>query len=349
MEPLVSVIIPTFKRAPFLKYALDALKKQTYKNFEVIVVVKLGGDETEKVLKKYQRELPIKIIIQHEEFVSKAYNMGLREAKGEIIAIMDDDSVPYRDWLEKYVKAYSKYGRLGGVSGAALNAEITENGDLKQVPENIHLSPRWLEYYYSFWSYNRPLHGMSGWWIFFGKDGLVHQRPLPMKKNSEKAIPSLLLMGANMSVRREAIEGLKIDEDLILGFSYEQLLAYQIWRRGYKLVHDPNIKVLHIVHSESLGRFFQTPSRAAHRDAEYILSFFILKPNEPEVSWPHYILELFSLIISRALSARHYGLNLAISRIYGLLYGFIAGCTSRISSKLGGKFSIKNSLQKFVK
>ena len=349
MKPFVSVIVPTFKRAPFLTYALEGLKKQTYKNFEVIVVVKPGGDDTEKVLEKYRRELHIETIVQNEEFVSRAYNMGLRKSKGDIIAIMDDDSVPYADWLEKHVAVYGKYSELGGISGPALNADITEEGVLRQVPETDHANLRWREFYYSSWSYNRPLSGMSTFWIFFGRDGLVHHRLLPRHGNHQTAVPSLLLMGANMSVKREAIEGLKMEEDLILGFSYEQLLAYQIWRKGYKLLYDPSIKVLHIVHDESLGRFFRSPSRAAHRDAEYVLSFFILKSGESEISWVPYFLELLSLIVSRALTARKYGVAIAMSRIYGIVYGFVVGCAFKVSKTLKGNFSIKMALQRFVK
>jgi len=348
MEPFVSVIIPTFRRAPYLKHALEGLKNQTFRNFETIIVVKPAGDETGKILEKYKHDLRIKTILQNDEFVSKAYNLGLQHAKGEIIAIMDDDSVPYINWLEKHVEAYNRYPKLGGISGAALNAEITEEGKLIQVPERSIMYTSWHQYYYGRFSYNRPLSGMLNWWIFFGKDGLVHQRPLPEEGNFQGPVSSLLLMGANMSVKKKATEGLNIDEELVLGFCYEQLLAYQIWRRGYKLLHDPNIKVLHIVHSQSLGRFFQTPSRAAHRDAEYILSFFILKQSDNEISWSIFVLQLLSLIVSRALQTRIYGLRIALSRIYGLLYGFTAGCAYHISRIFRGNFSIKNSLLKFM-
>jgi len=346
MNPSVSIIIPTFQRAPFLKYALEALNNQTYRNFEIVVIVKPGGDETLEVLKDY-RNLPIKIIMQKEGYVSEAYNLGLREAKGEIIAIMDDDSVPYSDWLEKYVKIYANHKEVGGVSGDTINAEIGEDGRMKEVPEVSHLIERWHNYYYSSLSYNRPLNEMSDFMIFIGKDGLVHTR-LVMKK-LKQVVPSLLFMGANMSVRKEAIEGLKIDENLVLGFSYEQILAYQIWRRGYKLLYDPNVKVLHVVHSESLGRFFQTPSRAAHRDAEYVLTFFILKPTEREISWSVFVVELTSLIISRALQTRTYGLSIALARIYGLMYGLIVGCAYILSNTFRGRFSIKEALHRFLK
>ena len=255
--------------------------------------------------------------------------------------------MPSSDWLEKYVKIYVEHKEVGGVSGPALNAEIDENGRMNEVPEVFHLIERWHNYYYGSLSYNRPLTEMSDFMIFIGKDGLVHTRP-EMKK-LKQVVPSLLFMGANMSVRKKSIEGLKIDENLVLGFSYEQILAYQIWSRGYKLLYDPNVKVLHVVHSESLGRFFHTPSRAAHRDAEYVLTFFILKPTKHEISWSVFVVELASLIISRALQARTYGFSIASARIYGLLYGFTVGCAYSISRTFRGKFSIKNALHKFLK
>jgi glycosyltransferase involved in cell wall biosynthesis len=348
MNPTVSVIIPTYKRAPFLIYALEALKKQTYGSFEVIVVAKIGDDQTEKVLEQYKNDLPLRTIIQREGFVSRAYNLGFEKAKGEIIAIMDDDSVPGTDWLGRFVEAYENDPDLGGLSGLALSADFSNDRQLKPVSDTPTLHMKWHKYYFSPWAYNRPLKGMNDWLIFFGRDGLVHHRPKLLDKNLAKAYPSLLFMGANMSVRREAIKELNVDENLVLGFAYEQLLGHQIWRLGYKLSYDPSIKVLHIVHDESLGRFFKTPLRAAHREAEYVLTFFILNSEEQEVSWIPYMLELATLIVSRALSAKNYGFQIAAARIYGLLYGFVVGCAFTISKILGWPFSIKNCLIKFT-
>ncbi len=343
----MTVIIPTYKRAPFLRYALEGLKKQTYRNFETIIVVKPGGDETEKIVKQYQKDLLIELVPQLEEFVSKAYNLGLEKAKGEYIAFMDDDSVPSPDWLKQHVQIYDAHSDVGGVSGAAVDAKIKSDGRLTQVGETPRANEKNKTRNLHSLSFCRPISGMSGYLIFIGRDGLIHNR-VSSKPNSNKPVLSLLLMGANMSVRKKAIEGLKIDEELILGFSYEQLLSYQIWRRGYRLLHDSNIRVLHITHNESLGRFFRTPSRAAHRDAEYVLSFFLLKRDESEVSWFLYVFELFSLIVGRALSATKYGCAISISRIYGILDGFVIGCAAYISKILGGDFSIKNALFKFV-
>jgi len=346
MKSVISVIILTYKRAYILKYVLEGLKKQTYENFEVIVVLKPGGDETKEILEEYSKDIPLTIVIQNSGFVTDAYNLGLAEANGEIIAFLDDDAVPHPNWLEEHVNTYNKYNGVGGVSGITTSAKITENGELKQIPEDsVYPYGRKTKYYDFPWS--RPLTGMSGLLIYFGRDGLVHHHPRLEDENLHGIFPSLLHMGANMSVKKEAIE--RINENSLMGFAFEQLLSYQIWHRGYKLLYNTSAKVLHLVHKESTGRFFQSPSRAALRDAEYVLTFFNLKSEEKEVFWVAYFLGFVMLVISRLLRGRDYGFSISMHRIYGLLCGFVTGCTFVISHALGGNFSIRNSLHKFLK
>jgi len=347
VKPLVSVIIPTYKRAHTLKYVLEGLKGQTYRNFEVVVVFKAAGDSTEEVLKEYGKDLPIKTIMQKDGFITDAYNLGLKEANGQIIAFLDDDAVPYPNWLEEHVRIYNEYREVGGISGTTKSASIRRDEKIIQIPEgSIYPYSRKQRHYDFPWA--SPIRGMSSYLIFFGKDGLVHHHPRLENKNIHEVFPSLLHMGANMSVRKEAIKGLEINEDLILGFAFEQLLSYQIWRLGYKLLYNPNANVLHLVHSESTGRFFKTPRRAALRDAEFVLTFSILKSREKEFSWVAYILGITTLTISRLMRAREYGLLISIYRVYGLLSGFVTGCAYMISKTLKRSFPIRTSLSRLL-
>jgi len=340
MEPFVSVIIPTYKRAYTLKYVLEGLKKQTYKAFEVIAVVVSEDIETEEILRKYSENLFIKKVIQREGKYLKALQLGVYAASSEIIVLLDDDAIPLSNWLEECLKTYKNHQRVGCVSGKASSVKLRD-GKFIQIANSY---TKWL------FPWSRPIAGMSGWFIFYGKDGLPHTNPeCALIKNLKGVMPSLLLMGANMSVKREAVE-LKgilkfLEDNFVLGFAWEQFLSYMIWRQGFQALHNPRAQVLHIIHSESMARFFRTPGRAALREAEYVLSFFLLKSLEKEVSWTAYILRLFELLISRALSARKYG-HFFIYRIYGILYGFVIGCAFTISTAFKGKFSIKNSLSK---
>ena len=345
MGPRVSIIIPTYKRASTLKYVLEGLKEQTYKNFELIIVFKPSGDETQRLLKQYIKDLTMKIVTQKYGFITDAYNLGLEEATGQIVAFLDDDAIPYPNWLEEHVKTYIKHSKVGGVSGPSMSAKITRDGRIIQVPEDFICPHRGSQRSYSF-PWMLPIHGMSNWLIFFGRDGLVHHHPQLRNGNFQRILPSLLHMGANMSVKKEAIEGLSVTDNLILGFAFEQLLGYQIWDRRYALLFNPNAKVSHIIHSESMGRFFKNPKRAALRDAEFVLTFSILKSQEKDLSWIAYILGIITLIISRVFKAKENGIRISMYRIYGLLSGFVTGSAYLISKTIKGSFHVRASLKR---
>ncbi|MHA1989278.1 MAG: glycosyltransferase family 2 protein [Promethearchaeota archaeon] len=313
MKQFVSIIIPTYKRAFVLKYVLESIKRQTYRFFELIVVYKPGGDETEEILEK---------------------------ANGEIIVFMDDDAIPKSNWLEELVKTYSSFSMVGGVSGSAPLGFLSQDGRIF----NIHKDTPKSEFPYA------PLKGMSGWMMFYGKDGLPHYHPqFESLSSSKKIIPSLLYMGCNMSVKKEAIKDFSISEackHLILGYGNERVFSYHIWRQGYTLLYNPNAIVRHITHDESLGRYFQSPSRAVLQGAEHVLSFFILRLNEKEVSWIPFILTFFELIFGQVLHVKK-SRFLSIAKIYGLIYGFVVGCAFTVSNSFEGNFSIRNALIKF--
>lgn len=112
-KPLVTVLICTYNRVDYLKKCLDSMLEQIYDNFEVIVINGPSTDDTEKLLKKY----PFKCIQQkNKSGLSAARNLGVREAKGEIIAFIDDDAVADKNWIKSYVRKF-KDEKVGGVGG----------------------------------------------------------------------------------------------------------------------------------------------------------------------------------------------------------------------------------------
>ena len=346
MNPFISIVIPTSGRASTLKHVLEGLKRQTYRNFELVLVHKPTSDNTEELLREYRKILKTKVITQKEGFVTDAYNLGLRQAKGQIIAFLDDDAVPYPNWLEEHLRIYDFYDHVGGISGPAISA-IEKNGKIVKQVDNSERNYSRVQKPHDFpWA--RPVNGMLGYYIFIGRDGLVHHRSELENIDSHSIVPSLLHMGANMSIKKEALEGLHINNNLILGFAFEQLLSYQIWKKGYKLLYCPDIKVLHVVHRESTGRFFQSPKRAALRDAEFILTFAFLRSQERELSWIAYILGVFALIGRRITRVNERGLIITLHRIIGLLRGFVIGSAYLISKVIRQSFSIRAALSKLL-
>lgn len=110
MNPLVSVIIPTYKRSDTLPRAIDSALRQTYSNIEIIVVDDNGeGTEyqkaTEQRLKGYIESGKI-TYIKHKvnKNGSAARNTGFRASKGEYINFLDDDDILYRNNIQKQLK-----------------------------------------------------------------------------------------------------------------------------------------------------------------------------------------------------------------------------------------------------
>lgn len=107
--PLVSVIIPTYKRANLLPRAIDSVLNQTYKNIEVIVVDDNSPDtvhrkNAEITMKDYENNSKVKYI-QHRKNKngSAARNTGIKEARGTYVAFLDDDNYYFSTKIEKQI------------------------------------------------------------------------------------------------------------------------------------------------------------------------------------------------------------------------------------------------------
>lgn len=89
MEPLVSVIIPTYNRAAYLQKALQSVKEQTYQFLEIIVIDDGSTDDTGEMLKNYGGQL--RYFYQENRGISGARNAGIKRARGKFIAFLDSD------------------------------------------------------------------------------------------------------------------------------------------------------------------------------------------------------------------------------------------------------------------
>jgi GT2 family glycosyltransferase len=113
-EPgLVSVIIPTYNRAYILGEAIESVLQQTYRSVEVVVVDDGSTDNTQRVIEGYGPL--VHYFCQSNAGVSAARNFGLRQARGEFIALLDSDDC-WRPWkLEAQVHLLRRFPELGMV------------------------------------------------------------------------------------------------------------------------------------------------------------------------------------------------------------------------------------------
>ncbi len=105
MNEKISVIIPVFNRSALIRRAVDSVLSQSLPPDEIIVVDDGSTDDTLRILKNYERK--IKIIAQKNRGVSTARNAGIREAKGDWVALLDSDD----EWLPKKLEYAVEYIR----------------------------------------------------------------------------------------------------------------------------------------------------------------------------------------------------------------------------------------------
>ncbi len=108
MTPRVSVVISTFNRLDLLQELLAALKVQTFKKFEVIVVDDGSSVPVAPVLEKLAKKLgyPLTIVTQPNGGAAAARNAGILKARGEIVVVTDDDMLVQEGFLAEHVKAH---------------------------------------------------------------------------------------------------------------------------------------------------------------------------------------------------------------------------------------------------
>ena len=130
MEPLVSVIIPNYNHAPFLKARIDSVLSQSYDNFEVIILDDCSKDDSAAVIEQYRNHPKISHIVYNTEnsgSTFKQWHKGFDLAKGEYIWIAESDDVAHPDFLKRLIS------EINGDKDVTLAASgitvIDENGN----------------------------------------------------------------------------------------------------------------------------------------------------------------------------------------------------------------------------
>ncbi len=111
--PLVSIVIPAYNAAAYVRDAVDSALAQTYAEKEVIVVDDGSTDGTAKVLAPYRDAGVIVYIHQENKGLSAARNAGIRAAKGEFVALLDADDIFLPNKIERqaaYLLAHPECG-----------------------------------------------------------------------------------------------------------------------------------------------------------------------------------------------------------------------------------------------
>lgn len=129
--PLVSVIVPNYNHALYLRERLNTVYAQTYPNFEVILLDDCSTDDSREILTEYARKYKEKTrVLFNEENCGKVFqqwNRGLSLAKGKYIWIAESDDYSEENFLEEMMKCF----RYASVSLAFARSVFMQDG--KQI------------------------------------------------------------------------------------------------------------------------------------------------------------------------------------------------------------------------
>lgn len=206
-RPSVSVVIVSQGRPEYLTNCLSALRHQTYPIFEIVLVADSlpSGFKTCVKFQKFD-----------ELNISKARNMGLSLAQGDIIAFCDDDAIPDQTWIERLIEPFED-SNVGSATG-----------------------------------YTRGRNGISLQWGPMRFDRLGNDVPLETKPDQGPRIfeanPDcpLKILGTSMAIRRSALVKIKGFDEAFRYYLDETDVKIRLDEFGYKSALVPSAMVQHL-------------------------------------------------------------------------------------------------------
>jgi glucosyl-dolichyl phosphate glucuronosyltransferase len=231
---MISVILCTYNRAGRLTATLESIRNLHLPPelaWELIIVDNNSTDDTEKVVREYQRAAPfdVRYVFERTQGHSRARNRGITESKGLVLAFTDDDVILDAHWLEQLWRTYDRFDCLG-VGG-------------RIVPVWACGKPAWLQE-------DGPYALMNAIVSFDQGGGTCVLKTPPF--------------GANMSFRRTAFEQYGLFRtDLgrigvrLLGCEDTEF-GMRLLRNNERLVYSPGMLVYHPVEKERVTKgYFQ--------------------------------------------------------------------------------------------
>jgi GT2 family glycosyltransferase len=237
-SPCVSVIIANYNGKPYLEQALVALRDQTFRDFEAIVVDNASTDGSPQLVASEFPQVELVSLDENSGF-AKANNIGIGRARGEFIALLNNDAMPAPSWLEELIAAARRHPEAGFFASQ-------------------------VELYYQPGLLDSAGDELSTAGTVFRRG---HLQPAANYSQEE------YVFGAQACAalyRRELLQRVGLlDEDFFCVYE-DADLSYRAQLAGYKCLYVPRGKVRHRGGS-TIGRFSRTYVYQSHRNVEYLL------------------------------------------------------------------------------
>lgn len=225
---------------------LEALERQTYKNFEVVIAEDNNALELKNLIKNYQGHLEIIHTSQEDKGIQKmrSLNNGILASKGEYLIFIDGDCIPYSTFIESHIQLSQKDTIISG-RRCNLGPKFSQKLRLKYI-KSWDLEKKFLFYFPLLNFDNKEGHIEAG--FHFNPNGWFY------KKFLQKRSSNTQLLGCNYSCYKEAIVLINgYDEgygETAIGDDTD--LEWRFRMAGYKIKSAKNIaNIFHLYHDRS--------------------------------------------------------------------------------------------------
>lgn len=229
-HPEISVVVPTGNRTALLEKCLDALLGQRItRTFEVILVD--NAPRPGRRAEPNETSPTVRWVAETRRGASQARNTGIRAARAELIALVDDDTQPEPEWLDNLTAPLFARPEVAGVTGQTLPLKLETEAE------------RLFEAYGGFSCGESPVEFDSRW-----LRSNVWRLPIWQ-------VGTTANVAFRASVFRNSAVGF-MDERLgpgtIVGGGEDLYLFYRLLRAGHLIVYQPSAGILH-AHRQNLG------------------------------------------------------------------------------------------------
>ncbi len=248
-KPLFSVVIPNWNGLRFLKTCLDALANQSYPHVEIIIADNASSDGSQAFIATQYPQVRLLQLPQNRGFTG-ACNAGIQAARGDIIALLNNDTEVDKNWALAIVDAFERHPEVGIVASKML---------LFDKRDHFHTAG---DYY--------TVDGRAGNRGVWEKDRGQYDR--------EEYVFSAC--GGSAAYRRALFDAVGLlDDDFF--FSMEDIdLAWRAQLAGWRALYTPHAIVYHHLSATGGG------VTASYYDGRN--QIFVLVKNYPSALWRKY-------------------------------------------------------------
>jgi glycosyltransferase involved in cell wall biosynthesis len=294
---LFSVVIAVRNEQRYIRQCIKGVFSQDIQEkYEVFVVDGMSTDGTYELLKELQKKYSFHLLRNEKINAAAGRNRGIKESSGELIAFVDGDAIPDKEWLTSIKTVFDRHAeRVAGVGGPDLLPK--DSSEKEQCIGLVMTSP-------------------------LARGGRINpstQHTLSSDEQSVGHIPT-----CNLCLRKKVLEEMNgFDESFVKGQDLE--LNHRIKKAGYRLLYSPKVTVVHYRKDS-----FRSFARQIYKWAKAKIAIIKKHGIEGFVShvymWPVYA--VLGLLVG-------FGLFLVIDLLVVFGWLFLLACVSYLGIMIG--------------